>query len=91
MQRICVGFRVHRYGADAKLAAGLEYPAGNLTAIGYEQLLEHQLLLIRMTRRNRRRSSSDSTLIISISGASHTARGQWMGHICMVCRSRDSG
>jgi hypothetical protein len=36
MQRICVGFRVHRYGADAKLAAGLQYPAGDLTAIGYE-------------------------------------------------------
>jgi hypothetical protein len=38
MERIAIDFAVHRHGADTHLFAGPDDPAGNLTAIGDQDL-----------------------------------------------------
>ena len=41
MQRIGIGVRIDRDGGDTQAARGLDDPAGDLAAIGDEDLVEH--------------------------------------------------
>ena len=43
MQRVLVGFRIDRDGPDAHVPRRLDDPAGDLAAVGDENLLEHGL------------------------------------------------
>jgi hypothetical protein len=44
VQRITVSFAINGHGADAQLLAGTDDPQGNLSAIGDQDFLEHELI-----------------------------------------------
>ncbi len=50
MVGIGIGGRIHRHGADAQPAAGGRHAAGDLTAVGNQDLLEHGLVSIKRPR-----------------------------------------
>ena len=41
MEGVAVGVGVHRHSGDAEPLGGLEHPAGDLAAVGYQNFLEH--------------------------------------------------
>ena len=43
VQRVLVGFRIHRDGLDAQLAAGANHPQRDLPPVGDQDFLEHEL------------------------------------------------
>src|SRR3974377_846549 len=43
MQCVPVGFRIHRHGLDVQFFAGADHSQGDFPAVGYENLLEHNL------------------------------------------------
>jgi hypothetical protein len=44
VERLAIGFRVHRHGLDAELAAGADDAQGNLAPIGNQDLLKQWLI-----------------------------------------------
>ena len=48
--RVRVRFRIHRDGGDTHLPRGLDDATGDFTAVGYEDLLEHQCLAVKSPR-----------------------------------------